>query len=187
VTAWQNETVKVYAVNPVGDGPTSSGSGTAWARSGTQLCVDSLSGDESVQDTDSPCHNSPGAWSSQRSNITWIDDWHNDHPSLAGTFEFLCTTYAGGVYSSDVYALINSPTGCPQALASLNQSPDVGHLIAAVSKTAAGSGSQHLCEYVGMTNNGTSPLGPHKAEELSPCGTRPGNLTSPAQGFNFWT
>ncbi len=32
VPAWTNETVKVYAVNSVGNGPTSTASGTAWAR-----------------------------------------------------------------------------------------------------------------------------------------------------------
>src|SRR5262249_33855731 len=71
VPAWTNETVTVYAVNSVGNGPRSTASGTAWARSSTMLCHDVLSGDLAVLN-EGLCPTG-GAWQSKgNSGISWI-------------------------------------------------------------------------------------------------------------------
>ncbi len=192
VPAWTNETVAVYAVNPVGNGPRSTASGTAWARAGTHLCVDSLNGDRAIENS---CTNTGGAWTDKgASGITWIHYPASSGGRPAGTNEYLCTTYyvfspgltSTGV-SGDVYALVTTPTtaACTKKLPNYQkQPPDTPHPIAYVSTTKINSSSRHLCEYEGLTT-GTS--GTFTAYELSPCGTNPAGMSKPAQKFSFWT
>lgn len=194
-TPWTNETVNVYAVNAAGNGPTSSATGTAWARSATHLCFDSLNGDRAIEDF---CSNvvPGGAWTDEGTNtgITWIDypDRNGGHPS--NTNEYLCTTYYvsapglnGTTVSGDVYALVTSPSqsACTSKLPGYQKSPpDIPHPIASVSSTALPNSSQHICEYEGIST-GTS--GKFTVFELSPCGRPPTNLTSASQKFDFYT
>jgi len=186
--AWSTETVKVYAVNPVGSGPTTSGSAMAWGRSGTATCTDVLSGDVSVENS---CIDNPGAgnaWQQGPSSISWIDSWtgHGGHvPS--GSFEYLCSDYASGAVSGNQYALVNTGTdaACLNAMTGYqNTPPNRPHLIATVSSTSLGPGSQNICEFSGQTKGAN---GTFNTEELAQCGTTPAGLQGAKSGFEFWT
>ena len=194
VPAWTNEKVTVYAVSSVGDGPTSSGSGMAWARSPTHLCYDSLNGDRAIEND---CSNTGGAWTDEGTNtgVTWIPypDQAGGHPAV--TNAYLCTTYvvnAPGLagtqgVSGDVYAKVSTPStgACTTALPDYQKSPpDIPHPIASVSNTALSSSSQHICEYEGKS---TGANGTFTAFELSPCGQTPNNLSSTSVKFSFYT
>jgi len=182
VAAWTNEKVTVYAVNPVGNGSRSTASGTAWARSGTSVCLDVLSGDRAVLNS---CPSTPGAWVSQPSTgINWISSQQSGAVKPAQSNRYLCTTYGTGGVSGDVYALATSVSGCVSALPNA-QAPDKGHPIAYVSTTSTGSGSQHICAYKGTTT-GQTP-GNWTQIELSPCGKIPGGLSGASQQFSFYT
>jgi hypothetical protein len=183
VPAWTNETVSVYAVNAVGNGPSTKGIGTAWARSGTVLCHDVLSGDVAIENS---CPAPGGAWVDEgASSINWISYPVPSGGHPAGPNEYLCTTYYTGSVSGDRYALVTTPTdtACTKVLSNY-ESPDTPHPIAYVSTTQVNSSSQHVCEYVGKSsgNDGT-----YTSYELSPCGKNPAGLTSPSEQFSFWT
>lgn len=182
VTAWTNETVKVYAVNPVGNGPTTTATGSAWVRVSTVLCHDVLSGDVAVLNQNL-CPTG-GAWVPENNSaITWISA-QAGHAAPAVVNEYLCVTYYTGAVSGDLYALVGRPTqaACTAALP-LWQKPDIPHVIAYVSTKPLGRGSQHVCEYAGTTT-GTSP-GKWDSYEL---GLRPpSGLTGASSKFCFYT
>jgi Fibronectin type III domain len=179
VPAWTNENVTVYAVNSVGKGAGTAGSGTAYARTATAECLDVLSGDLAILNA---CPAPGGAWESKgNSTIDWVSSQpsRTKHPGN----RYLCVTYYTGTESGDRYALSTSSSGCP-ALLSGYQPPDTPHPIAYVSTTSIGSGSQHVCEYKGTTkgNNGT-----FTSYELSPCGRIPSGLSGASEQFSFYT
>ncbi|MBO0747966.1 MAG: hypothetical protein J2O47_06440, partial [Acidimicrobiaceae bacterium] len=183
-TPWTMETVNVFAVNPVGNGPTVSGSGGAWTRTGTVTCVNSLSGDRAVEND---CTTLGGAWTqvADSTPINWINP-RGHLGTFSGNFEWLCSTYYTGSVSGDVYAIVGSPsqTACTNALSNY-QPPDTPHVIAAVSTSSMGPGSQHICEYQGKT---TGTNGTFDTEELVPCGSgAPAGLSGANQVNNFWT
>ena len=181
VPAWTNEAVKVYATNSVGSGPTASGSGGAWTRTGTVTCFDNLSGDHSVQND---CSNPGGAWIVQGSNINWINP-QGHLGTFSGNFEYLCSTYETGSVSGDTYAISTSAakSSC-QSLLPNSQDPTQPHVIAAVS-TSPLPGGQHICEYKGTT---TTTNGTFTDEELTICGSGvPGGLSGATQINNFYT
>ncbi len=181
--AWTNEKVKVYAVNSVGNGPTSLASGTAWARSSTALCHDVLSGDVAVLNQ-GLCP-SGGAWVDEgNSSISWISA-QAGHSGPGIVNEYLCVTYYTGSVSGDLYAVVDRPTqaACTAALPNF-QPPDTPHVIAYVSTRSPGGSSQHVCDYEGHTT-GTS--GSYTSYELSPCGHIPSGLTGTSQKFSFYT
>lgn len=194
VPAWTNERVTVYAVNSVGNGPRSTGTGTAWARASTRLCVDSLNGDRAIEN-DCSSVVSGGAWTDQgASGVDWVHFPASSGGRPAGTNEYLCTTYyrfAPGLTSTgvsgDVYALVTTPTNaaCTKRLPNYQtQPPDIPHPIAYVSTTQIDSASRHICEYEGLT---TGSGGTFTAYELSPCGTKPTGMSRATQKFSFWT
>lgn len=186
--AWSNETVKVYAVNSVGSGPTSTASGTAWARVSTVLCDDSLSGDSAVLNQ-GLCPAPPGAWTSKgNSGISWISA-QAGHSAPGVVNDYLCITYYSGSVSGDIYALVDRPTeaACTAALPGYQKNvpkPDIPHVIAYVSTKSLGSGSQHICDYEGHT---TGKDGTYTSYELSPCGKTPSGLSGGSQKFSFYT
>ncbi len=183
VPAWTNETVSVYAVNSVGNGPRSTRSGTAWARNSTILCHDVLSGDLAVLNQ-GLCPTG-GAWQSEgKSGINWISA-QTGHSAPGGVNRYLCVTYETGTVSGDLYALVDRPTqaACTTALPGY-QPPDTPHVIAYVSTSSLGGSSQRICDYQGHTT-GTS--GTYTSYELSPCGKIPAGLTGASQKFSFWT
>ncbi len=185
VRAWTNETVTVYAVNAVGNGLSTRGSGTAWERAATVVCYDTLSGDRAIEND---CTlDAPGqAWVDQgASGIDWV---HFPVPAggrPAGFNEYLCTTYYTGTVSGDRYALVTTPSdaACTQKLPQY-QAPDTPHPIAYVSTTQTDSSSQHVCEYRGTT---TGANGPFTSYELSLCNTPPAGLKNPTLQFSFYT
>ena len=171
--AWTNETVTVYAVNSVGNGPRSTASGTAWARAATASLRRLPQRRSRHRER---LHQSPGgAWTDEgTSGITWI----NVQPSRV--------TPAGRDQRVPVHHLLTpSCARCPATSTPWSprphgglhqqlpdyQPPDTPHPIAYVSTTQIDSSSQHVCEYEGTTT-GDKARSPH-SDELSPCGTSP--------------
>lgn len=194
LTAWTSETISVYAVNSVGNGKATSASGTAWGRSGTVTCYDSLSGDVSVQNSCVDNPSAANAWQQESSSITWInaqtDDGATNGHTVSGNFEYLCSDYVSSTVSGNQYALVttDSDQACASAMSGSEDGVNAPHIIAAVGTSSLGSGSVNICEYTGQTLPKDGGSTTYTTEELIPCGTTPpSSLSGATKGFNFWT
>ena len=168
VPAWTNETVSVYAVNSVGNGPSTRerhGLGPRRDHPLPRLAQRRLAPSEN--DCTTPAAPGPSEGSS---GIDWITTPASAWPAPAGTNEYLCTTYyiaqESGTVSGDVYALVTTPTNaaCTAALPGY-QPPDTPHPIAYVS-TSRSTAPVSTSASTRATRQGSS--GTFTSYELSP-------------------